>query len=295
MPEAETSAADRPRIWTIADVLRWTTGRLSGVSDSPRLDAEVLLAHCLSCERITLYVDYAKPLAPAELSGYRDAVRRRIGGEPVARITGQREFWSLSFAVDERVLVPRPETELLVEQALAWLRQRPEVCTRAIDVGCGSGAIAVALGHELPRLELVLADLSLGALTVARQNAARHGVAARFVLADLLAPFAAHSFDLVLANLPYVTGDEIERLEPEVARYDPRIALDGGVDGLALLRRLVGQVGSRLRPGGLVLLEIGATQGAAVVELLRGEHLDEVEVLKDLAGLDRAVRARRRA
>lgn len=287
------SQGEQVRVWTIADILRWTTDRFGELSASPRLDAEVLLAHCLSSERIRLYVDYAKPLSQTELAQFRQMVRRRLAHEPVAHITGQREFWSLSFAVDQHVLIPRPETELLVEQALTLLKPRLESAPRVIDVGCGSGAIAVALCHELPNLDLIASDLSPAALRVAQVNTRRHAVTPSLLIADLLEPFGRATFDVVLANLPYIAASDLEQLQPEVARHEPKLALDGGDDGLDCFRRLIPQAARCLRPDGAILLEIGVGQGASVKGLLQQHGFDQVTIVPDLAGLERVVRASR--
>ena len=274
--------------WTILEVLTWTVERLTkeGV-ESPRVDAEVLLAFCLNLERIRLYMEHDKPLAAEELAHYREAVKRRLTGEPVAYITGAREFWSLSLEVDSAVLIPRPETELLVELALARCQ---EGSPTVVDVGTGSGAIAISLASELPRAEVIAVDCSAGALEVARRNAARHGVELTFLAGDLLEPLAGHDpLDLVVSNPPYVTSAEMEELPRHVRDFEPRGALHGGPDGLDIYRRLVPGAAAALREGGHLLLEIGHTQAAAVSGLMEQAGFSEVVVHRDLAGLDRAV------
>lgn len=280
------------RSWTVGELLRWTTERLVALSPTPRLDAELLLAHGLGVERLQLYLDFDKPLSAAELRVYREAVRRRIAHEPVAYITGSREFWSRRFAVSPAVLVPRPETELLVEQAIALLRGRQTATPRplVLDVGTGSGAIAVTLALELPEVIVMAIDLASAALRVARGNGQALGAPVRWLCADLLASLVPRpSFDLVLANLPYVASADLPALAPEVRDWEPRHALDGGADGLDVIRALVAQVRSRLRPGGQVLLEVGAGQAPVVAALLRSVGLAGVRSWRDLAGIERVV------
>ena len=283
---------DNKSSWTILGVLDWTAARFTreGV-ESPRVDAEVLLAHCLGLERIRLYMDHDKPMAAEELAAYRAVVQRRLTGEPVAYITGTREFWSLSLEVDPAVLIPRPETELLVELALARCEGGDPVLA---DVGTGSGAIAIALAHELPRATVMALDSSAGALDVARRNAARHGVALTILQGDLLEPLSGHEelqgrLDLVVSNPPYVTTAEMEQLPRHVGDFEPRQALCGGADGLDVYRRLVPGAAGALRPGGHLVLEIGHTQAGALSALMEQAGYVEISVHQDLAGLDRAV------
>jgi len=259
---------------------------------SARLDAEVLLAHVLGVPRIQLYLQFDRPLAEVEVAAYREAVRRRARREPVAHITGVREFWSLVFAVDGRVLVPRPETEVLVEA----VRSRMGAGGRLLDVGTGSGALAIALLTECPAWRAVATDISREALVVARENGARHGVDERLELrlGDLFEPVAGEYFDLIVANLPYIPAGEIDALEPEVAAFDPRLALDGGTDGLAVIRRLVSAAPESLAPGGLLALEFGAGQEEAVSRLLEEtRRYEDVELVADYAGHPRVAVARR--
>ncbi|MEW6486313.1 MAG: peptide chain release factor N(5)-glutamine methyltransferase [Thermodesulfobacteriota bacterium] len=265
-----------------------------GVSN-PRLDAEVLLAHVLGVPRIQLYLQFDKPLAAAEVDAYREAVRRRARREPVAHITGSREFWSLSFAVDARVLVPRPETEVLVEAALA----RMGGAGRLADLGTGSGAVAVALLVEHPGWTGVAVDVSTGALEVAAVNAARHGVGDRLDLrrGDLFAPLAGseESFDAVVANPPYIPTGELGGLEPEVSRFDPRLALDGGPDGLDVIRRIAAGARAFLAPGGFAAVEFGAGQEGAVGRIFRDAGgYEDMTLVPDLAGRPRVAVAEKR-
>ncbi len=284
-------------------MLRWTTSRFSqrGLT-SPRLDAEVLAAHALSISRVQLYVQFDRPLEAAELAGMRELVRRRQGGESVAYITGKKEFFGIDLEVDARVLVPRPDTETLVDEALARLAAvgdapgglgDPPRAVRLADVGTGSGAVAIAIAKTAakthPTLEVVASDLSPGALAVARQNAARHGVAVTFVEGDLDAPLGALApFDVIAANLPYIASADIAGLAAEV-RSEPLLALDGGADGLVLVRRLVAAAPGLLRAGGALALEIGAGQAPATAALLTAAGFTDVRQRRDLGAIDRVV------
>ncbi len=252
-----------------------------------RLDAEILLAHALGITRAQLLADPQRPLGSAKLASYRQLIERRARHEPLAYIVGYKEFYGLDLFIDSRVLIPRPETELLVEKAIEISQRRSVVA----DVGTGSGAIAVSLAVHLPQALVYATDASAGALEVAARNCRRHGVEDRvhLLLGHLLEPLP-EPVDLIVANLPYVSQAEWAQLPPEISRYEPREALDGGPDGLDHIRRLLGQAGGRLKPGGVILLEIGATQGAAVVALAR-RHFPaaRVEVVRDYARLDRVV------
>ncbi len=258
--------------------------------ESPRLDTELLLAHVLGVNRAALFTWPDRRLTPKELTRYRDLVARRAAREPLAYIVGHREFFGLDFVIDPRVLIPRPETELLVEHALRIARQVPAP-PHIADVGAGSGIIAVTLAVHLSDVTVYALDDSAGALEVVVDNARRHGVAdrVRCLCGDLLAPLD-NPVDLITANLPYVTTAEWEGLAPEIRDYEPRTALDGGPDGLALIRRLLETAGPHLRPGGTILVEIGASQGDAVTALAR-KHLPQadVQLYQDYAGLDRLV------
>lgn len=281
-------------LWTIRQVLAWTTDDLSqrGVT-SARIDAEVLLAHALGTERLGLYLDLDRPLAPEERSSYRKLVERRRRRVPVAHITGQREFWSLPFKVDPHVLVPRPDTEVVVEEALALLAMdAPQV---AIDVGTGSGCIALALASERPELLVLALDADRHAAAVAASNASelRHDDRVVVAIGDLLGPVRGPA-DLVVANLPYIPSGEIDALEPEVSRWEPRGALDGGEDGLALFRRLIPEAASVVVPGGGLVLEVAHGEQAQQVQTLLGSAWDLIRVRHDYGHQPRAVVARRR-
>ncbi len=292
---------DRPaggdaEAWTVGRLLTVTTDWLIGRgSESPRLDAEVLLAHVRGCERIALYTAFDTPVADAERARFRELVKRRGEGEPVAYLVGSREFFSLPFAVNKAVLVPRPETEGLVVRALDLCKMA--AAPRIIDVGTGSGAIAVTLAKRLPQATIVATDISTEALTVAGENAARHGVAerVRFVACDLLgASEAAGPWDVIVSNPPYVREDEFDSLPRDVRLHEPRSALVSGPAGVEVVARLAAAAAESLAPGGWLLIEIGPAVAAAAEGVLDAQPgLVREATLPDLANLPRIVQARR--
>ena len=276
-------------IWTPLKLLAWTQEFFArkGV-DAPRLTAEVLLAHALSCDRVRLYLDFDKPLGDPELARFRDLVRRRADGEPTAYVVGRREFYGRPFRCDARALVPRPETELLVEAALAAL----PAGGAALDLCTGTGCVGLTLALERPGARVVLVDLDLAAAALARENAAALGAEVEVLVGDLFAPVAAGGrFDVVVANPPYVPAGELPGLAREVLR-EPRLALDGGPDGLAVLRPLVLGALPRLLPGGTLALEIHEGQAESVPRLCLDAGFAAAELRRDLAGLPRVVVAR---
>ena len=276
--------------WTILEVLRWTIGRFErhGIA-SARLDAELLATKAFGRTRVELYTHFDQPLGDPELASYRGLVQRRIAGESVAYILGRKEFWSLDLQVDARVLVPRPDTETLVEQALELLKAMPAKGRppRVADIGTGSGALALALKKERPGDEVFAVDVSPDALEVARGNATRLGLDITFLQGDLVSPLAG-PFDLIASNPPYIPSQDIAGLSPEVRR-EPSLALDGGADGLLLVRRLASEARKILAPGGALAMEIGAGQAASVMEILRGEGYAGIGARRDLAGIERVV------
>ncbi|MDX2023424.1 MAG: peptide chain release factor N(5)-glutamine methyltransferase [Deltaproteobacteria bacterium] len=286
-------SSQRRRDWTILEVLGWTTQRFAerGLA-SPRLDAELLIAHALGAKRIELYTRSTDLLTAEQLTQIREVVRRRQEGESVAYITGEKEFWGLPFKVNANVLVPRPDTETLVEAALERLPK--DEARRVLDVGTGSGAIAISVAKARPLAQVVAIDKHEAALVVAQENAARNQVSVSFLQGDLLAPLADKAepqpFDLILANLPYIPTADIAALAPEVRR-EPLSALDGGADGLDLIRTLLSQAPAWLCPGGMVLLELGQGQAGSVAELCEKAGFTSPFVLKDLAGIERVVGA----
>ena len=288
-----------PDAWTILKILRWTTDyfREKGVSD-PRASAEVLLAHTLGLSRLDLYLRYDQPLTTEELSRFKALMVRRRQGEPVAYLTGHREFWSLDFLVTPGVLIPRPETEILVSAAIEAAKdQRQTISSWGVEIGVGSGAVVVALAQELPQLNWLALDLSAAALAVARDNARRHGVVERLhlVRGDLVSGLKPGArFALMVANLPYVPRAEWEQLPKDIKDYEPSQALLGGEDGLDLIRVLTRQAHLYVQPGGCLALEVGAGQAELVLELLRQtEAYEHLETVADYQGIQRVVRARR--
>jgi release factor glutamine methyltransferase len=281
--------------WTVGRMLQWTAGyfRRKGLPE-PRLEAEILLAHVLGWERMSLYVNYDQPVNKEERASYRQIIKRRIQGEPVAYLVGYKEFFSLKFKVTSDVLIPRPDTEVLVETAIEQGRNQVGLLEVA-DVGTGSGVIAVTLAAYLPQAQIYAVDISERALLVAMENAALHGVAdcITFMPGDLLQPLvnANTRLDMVVANLPYVPAAELSRLDPGVRVFEPRLALDGGNDGLAYYRRLIPQAYGSLKAGGWLLIEIGYDQASQVMQLLN--DFQEVRVIPDLAGRERVVAARK--
>ena len=283
-------------VWTVGRLLTWTTDWLGARgSDAPRLDAEVLLAHVRGCPRIALYTAFDTPVADAERARFRELVKRRGEGEPVAYLVGSREFFSLPFIVTKDVLIPRPETEGLVVRSLDLVKSA--AAPRIADVGTGSGAIAVTLAKQLPRATLVATDIAPAALAVAQANAERHGVAERitFVECDLLAdPQAAGPWDVIVSNPPYVRDDEYAALPRDVRDHEPKTALVAGPTGVEIVTRLAAEAAERLAPGGWLLVEIGPSTAAAAESALAAQPgLVPGPTLKDLAGLPRIVQARR--
>lgn len=268
---------------TLRDEIAGASASLEEVGcDSPRLDAELLLAHVLGVERAQLVLRADEEVGPDDRTRYLALLTRRAKREPIAYILGRKDFRHLTLVVDPRVLIPRPETELLVEIGLTV-----PAGVRVADIGTGSGAIALALKHERPDLDVVGADVSPGSLSVARMNAQRLGLQVEWIQSDLLGEITC---DAVLANLPYIADDEL--LPPDVAHYEPRRALLGGPDGLDVVRRLVQQASAQPRIK-LIALEVGHTQAAATAELLAQAGFGAVERREDLAGHERVVLGRR--
>jgi release factor glutamine methyltransferase len=290
---------------TVADAVSEAVRRLreAGGSRSPRLDAELLLARTLGVKRAVLSRQPERVLTGGEAAEFEDLLRRRLAREPVAYILGHRAFRTIDLEVTPDVLIPRPETETLVEVALEALRAipiagpDPEDEPLALDIGTGSGCVALALAAEDPFVRLVATDVEPGAVAVARGNAARLGLARRveFVLSDLFADVGERPFDLIVSNPPYIPADEYVALEPNVRDYEPRRALYGGVDGLDVCRRLVPGAALLLRPGGTLAVEVGAGQADAVARIMEAAGAYETPATRDdLAGIPRVVYARRR-
>ncbi|MBI4705884.1 MAG: peptide chain release factor N(5)-glutamine methyltransferase [Deltaproteobacteria bacterium] len=282
-----------PESWTIARVLVWAARDLrQRGSATARLDAELLLAHALGCDRIRLIVEGARPLGPAELAAYRELHRRRRAGEPVAYLRGEREFYGRPFAVDARVLGPRPETEILVEVALARSRQR-RLSARVLDLCTGSGCVAITLAKERPTLRVLASDVSAGALEVAGHNAVRLGAvpALGLVCSDFYRAMGDYRgfFDLITANPPYLSDDEMAALPADVRDFEPHLALSAGPDGLGPTRQIVAGAPALLAPGGVLALEVAAGRAAEVRALLVGAGFGEIDTARDYAGIERVV------
>jgi release factor glutamine methyltransferase len=295
-PEVGQGRSDE--VWTVLRLMRWSGEYLEGKGvERGRLDAEHLLAHALGVPRLQLYLQFDRPLEAEELDRFRPLLRRRAEREPLQYILGRAAFRELDLRVDGRVLVPRPETEILVDEVLAWAKARGGSELTAVDVGTGSGAIALSLLEEGPFARVVATDASEEALAVAALNARETGHEGRIELrpGSLFEPLGdGERFDAVVSNPPYVAEAEAATLEPEVGVWEPAGALFGGPDGLAVLRALVGGAGPFLRGGGLLALEVGASQAGQVVAAVEAVGgYDDVRVRRDLAGRQRVVTARR--
>lgn len=288
--------ADKPE-WNILGLIRWTTDYFrANEVEGPRASAEVLLAAALGLRRIDLYLQYDKPMLPDELASYKALIRRRVRGEPVAYITGEKEFWSLDFFVDRSVLIPRPETECLVEAALSAIPEDAENGKkRVLELGTGSGAVITALAKDRPGHSFTAMDRSPKALATARKNALRHlpEGAVSFFLGDWLAAVKSGAmFDVMVSNPPYVKDGEVDRLAVEIRDFEPRAALCGGPDGLDAVRVILKQAPERLAHGGTLFLEIGDRQGGAVEQAAAETGAwHPVAFIKDFAGVDRIVKA----
>ena len=288
---------------TVFEILNWSAHYLKDHRvENPRLNAELLLAHTLSLSREGLYVRLQNLIRKEEKETVEGLIKRRISGEPLQYILGHQEFWSIDFQVDSRALIPRPETELLVEQALLILSENPfNRPPFVLEIGTGSGAVAIALAKEAKDIFMVASDISGDALRLAKENAASSGFLhqLKFVNGNLFDPFRLlrerEPFDLILSNPPYIPFPEIEGLDKEVRDYEPIIALDGGEDGLTFYRDIISQAPLYLKKGGWLLLEIGQAQGGKVSELIdkRGDF-SMPQLLKDLSGLERMVKAQKK-
>jgi len=280
---------------TILEVIQRTAGFLAkrGV-DSPRLQVELLLAHVLRLPRMQLYLNFERNLTEAEAGRLRPLVKRRAEREPLQHIIGSTSFCGLEITVNRHVLVPRPETELLAELAAKFLSTVSRQPSTVLDFGTGSGCLAVTLAQKFPGAEVHGLDISPEALAVAQANAAQHQTPVRFHLGDGFAALPAKmNFDLILSNPPYIAAAEIETLEPEVRDFDPRLALDGGLDGLSFYRRLAAEAGAWLKPAGKLMTEFGDDQ-AGRVQSIFGQCSWKIEAVeKDLSGRERVLVARR--
>lgn len=280
---------------TVAEVLHTATTRLAdGGIDSPRLDAEVLLAHVLNCRRLSLYIDAEKILPLEKILRFDELITCRLKKIPVAYLTGTREFMGLSFAVNEHVLIPRPDTEILTEGVGEFLRGLGKAVTFA-DLGTGSGAICISILKFVKTARAAAVDISAEALTVAKFNAQKFHVDDRleFFQGDMFAPLAGKIFNAIVSNPPYIPTGELETLQAEVTR-EPRLALDGGADGLNFYRRIITDAPKFLVAGGLLAFEVGINQADAVKNLLVDNGcFDEPETWRDLSNVERVITAQR--
>jgi len=275
-------------LWTLLRLLRWSTEYFAGKGvGNPRLDAELLLAHCLDLDRVGLYLNFDRPLSAAELDRIRPLIKRRGQREPLQYLIGRTEFWSLEFEVSPAVLIPRADTEILVEEALA----RADEPGLLLDVGTGSGAIAISLATELPHWRIEGLDISVAALEVAKRNAVRHSVLDRVnLLEGDLADLPQQQYDLIVSNPPYIAAAEWDELMPEVRCFEPQGALlAADEEGIDCYRKLATQAPSRLKMGGWLLVEIGCRQAGAVQKLFAESGLQDLFVRDDYAGNPRVV------
>ncbi len=278
--------------WTIAEVLKWATDDFrTREIESPRLDAEVLLAHALGTTRMSLIIDAKRPLVGDELSRFRGLVKRRRVREPVAYLLGEREFYGRNFRIDKRVLVPRPDTEILVDRALSRTAH-VSLAMRALDICTGSGCVGITLARERVTARVLGADLSEDALKVARDNMIRLGATnIGFYRSDLFSAFERKKpkFDLITANPPYIPSGDIDGLMADVKSFEPRLALDGGPDGLVLMRKIVEQAPTFLDEGGVLAVELGAGEAQDVAALFRARGFVDVAITRDYGKIERVV------
>ncbi len=283
--------AEPQKTWTIGSLVKWATDdfRTRGI-ENPRLDAEVLVAFALGIDRTRVIIEAMRPLEPAELALLRDLVKRRRSREPIAYLRGEREFYGRTFHVDSRVLIPRPDTEALVEIALARTTH-VSLSMRQLDLCTGSGCVAITMARQRPTAYVLASDLSPDALAVARHNAYRLGAYnVAFAESDLFASIPAGvRFDVITANPPYIATGEIGGLMPDVRDFEPRMALDGGTDGLDFVRRIVEGAPAFLDRGGVLAVEIGAGEAAATRALFEGHGYGDVAVDRDYGKIERVV------
>jgi release factor glutamine methyltransferase len=286
----DPAAAATPETWTIARVLAWAAADLKARgSPSPRLDAELLLAHVLGCDRVRLVLDAAQPLEPGQLAAYRELHKRRRAGEPVAYLRGQREFYGRPFVVDARVLVPRPETETLVEVGLRRTRGL-SLSARVLDLCTGSGCVAITLKKERPTTTVFASDVSEAALEVARANALRLGALIALCRGDLFAAVAsAARFDLVTANPPYIDDATMPTLARDIRDFEPMLALGAGPDALSITRRIVREAPAHLAPGGVLALETTPDAATELADVMAQAGFGAVETARDHTGRARVV------
>lgn len=291
--QTETYVATTDQTWTVLKMLEWTTGWLTeqGI-DSARLDAECMLAHVLGIQRIHLYVQFDRPLDDDELAAFKALIKRRAAGEPVAYLTGTRGFWTIDLKCDSRALIPRPETEIVVEEALELLD--PDAEARILDVGTGTGVIGLTLANERPGCRVTLTELSSGALALAHENTEALELTERVELSEGdLFENVDGTFDLIVSNPPYVGTSERDDVDDAVHAFEPHEALYAGEDGLDVIRRLIESAPDHLEPEGWLIFEHGYRQGDAIAQLLEAAGYREIRIRKDYARHDRVAVAKR--
>ncbi len=288
------------KVWTISELISWTSDYFqSHEIDNPRMAAELLLSHCLNVSRLDLYLQHDKPLLPAELSQYKSLIKRRVEREPVAYITGTKGFWSLDLAVSKHVLVPRPDTECLVETALEIAKTNFGSLLSIADLGTGSGAVVLALASEMPDNKYFAVDVSVDAICVAKENADLNCPEAdiSFISASWFSAFLEEEiFEIIVSNPPYIPTGDIPGLEPEITKYEPVLALDGDSDGLKCIRHIIENAKKYLKSGGWLLIETGYDQKESVMEIAREAGVySDIEYVKDFAGNNRVVKMKKMA
>jgi len=300
MPENKITDSGKTQ-WTIIKLIRWANSYLKAHDiDSPRATGEILLAHALNVKRIDLYLNYDQPLVADELNTFKMLIKRRIRREPVAYILGTKEFWSMDLKITQDVLIPRPETECLVEVALKYLSQIPSVQTqRILELGTGSGAIILALVSQQPRHLYFASDYFKKAAALASMNTVRNDFAGRvhFFVGDWLTPLnpKKSGFDMIVSNPPYIPRRVIDTLQPEIHRFEPLAALSGGQDGLSCYRKIIGSAHNYLKPHGMLLLEIGHEQKDDIRRIASScDVYDDFNHAEDYSGYDRVVWMRKR-
>jgi release factor glutamine methyltransferase len=283
-----------PTVWTVRSLLTWTAKHFTAKGiESAAAEARLLLAHVFGCRPIEVLARYDDEPTDAERKRFRELIQRRVEGCPVAYLVGSKDFYLLSFEVSPAVLIPRPDTETLVQAAIEFLKGKPTPAV--LDLGTGSGCVAVSVAHSVKAARVTAVDVSPDAAEVAEKNAAKHGLSGRVsvLVGDLFAPLPADAkYDLIVSNPPYIPRSEIDTLDRGVKEYEPRLALDGGPDGLAFYRRIAAEAGRRLNPGGAVMVEVGWTQEPAVRGIFgEASGLAMRESLQDMGKRWRVVRA----
>lgn len=292
----------RPNEWTIIKLVQWATTYFDTHDiDSPRATAEILLSHVLNTRRIDLYLRYDQPLTPDELERFKALIKRRMNREPVAYILGCKEFWSMGLHITRDVLIPRPETECLVEKSLEMLAVDANMKSKLIlELGTGCGAVILALASENPRHSYWATDISINAIRIARQNAMQNDLNGKihFIAGDWFAPLGSKTgvFDLIVSNPPYIKSGDLAQLQPEIHAYEPLLALDGAADGLHCLRHIIQSAYRFLKPAGALILEIGHDQKASLKQMIAecGEY-EGVSFYQDYSGYDRILQMNKKA